>query len=458
MQRRGWCGTVAPVVALIGALACAGAASAASIADDLHAAEEMAWAKRFAESEALYRSILERAPRSVPAMLGLARVVMWQLRYAESIALFDAIQPPTAESLEGRATAEYWSGNLRAASRGFRRVLAMSPDSESARRSLAEIGSLAVPSQRVSFDRAHDDQPLSAVRGEVAATFYSDPQTQWTVAASTYSLEAEHVGDSSGESVSVANETVFGRFAIAGNAGVLAFPDGVRRPIGGASLRYGSFLVSVNRREELATATAIRTHAASTSATLRWSHDRDWIAAAEVTTRRYFDGNTGQSALVYAVAPLRRGNVIFWGGASAAFRDTEESRFRMTSMSGSRDAGFFRYQYRGEYDPYWTPDNLVEGRLVGALESRLGSLGLKVHGDAGYARDRGRAFGPDAGPASLPASTFTFAFDRAYRPWRAGITLDWVLTPSLRLEAGAERSSTVDYRSNTIHVALVRRR
>ena len=454
MQRRG----VRGAVALIIALACAGSAPAASVAEDLQAAEQLAWAKRFAESETLYRSILGRAPGSGPARLGLARVVMWQLRYGEAIALFDAIQPPTADSLEGRATAQYWSGNLRAAARDFRRVLGMSPDRESARKSLAEIRGLAVPSQRVSFDRARDDQPLSAVRGEISATFYSDPQTQWSVAAGGYSLDAEHAGDSRGEYVIVANDTALGRAGIAGSIGVFSFPDGVKRPIGGVSLRYGSFLASVSRREELATATAIRTHGASTSATLRWSRDRNWIVAAEISARRYFDGNTGQSALAYAVAPFRRDRVTIWGGASAAFRDTEDSRFRIASMSGSRDGSSFRYQYRGEYDPYWTPDHLVEGRLVGAVESRLGGVGLKVYGDGGYARDRGRAFGPDAGATPLPVSPFAFPFDRSYRPWRAGITLDWPLSSAFRLEAGAERSNTIDYRSDTIHVALVRRR
>jgi len=83
---------------------------------------------------------------------------------------------------------------------------------------------------------------------------------------------------------------------------------------------------------------------------------------------------------------------------------------------------------------------------------------VKLHADAGYARDRGRAFGPDAGPTPLPSTTFAFAFDRAYHPWRAGISADVSLAPHWRIEAGVERGVTVDYRSTTVHAALVRRR
>ncbi|MFL6244494.1 MAG: hypothetical protein ACJ74H_00590, partial [Thermoanaerobaculia bacterium] len=156
----------------------------------------------------------------------------------------------------------------------------------------------------------------------------------------------------------------------------------------------------------------------------------------------------------------RRGTpaLLLWLGASAAARDTDESRFRLTAVSSTRDAGFFRYQYRGEYDPYWTPDNLLEARLVLALERRTSRGGVKLHADGGFARDRGRAFGPDAGPDPFPASPFTFTFDRTYHPWRAGLAADFTLAPQWRIEAGVERGVTVDYRSTSVHASLVRRR
>src|SRR5687768_15283203 len=151
---------------------------------DLNTAERLAWEKRFAESEALYRQILASDPESTNARLGLARVVMWQGRYAEAVAMFDDLEG--IEALEGRATAEYWSGDLRSAARDFRRVLAIDPNREFARTSLREIESTARPSQRITIGAVHDDQPLDAMRAEVAATFFSDPLTRWSVIGGTY--------------------------------------------------------------------------------------------------------------------------------------------------------------------------------------------------------------------------------------------------------------------------------
>jgi tetratricopeptide (TPR) repeat protein len=423
---------------------------------DLRTAEQLAWEKRFAESEALYRRILHDDPQSTEAKLGLARVVMWQGRYAEAIAMFRQFQG--IEALEGRATAEYWSGDLRSAARDFRQVLAIDPDREFARTSLREIEATARPSERVTVDAMNDDQPLDAVRAEVASTFFSDPLTRWSVTGGAYRLDAGRIGESDGEYVAVENETRFGDWTFGGSAGVFTFPDGERRPIGSVMVRHRSLTLRVDHREEIASATSLRTHAAATTAALRWSHDRNWIGAAEISHRRYFDGNRGHAAIAYAAAPLRRGDWTFWGGGSAAMRDTEDSRFRMTAVSSTLDAGFFRYQYRGEYDPYWTPDDLLEGRLVAAVERRTARGGVKLHADGGYARDRGRAFGPDAGPGPFPVSTFTFAFDRSYRPWRAGIAADLALAAQWRIEAGVERSVTVDYRSTSVHASLVRRR
>src|SRR5688572_12135879 len=110
----------AVVVMLAVALWAAGAA-----ADDLSRAEQLAWDKKFAESEALYRTIIAKAP-SRRAQLGLARVVMWSGRYAEAVERFDVLLATNAndvDALDGRASAEYWSGDYRAASRDFRRVL-----------------------------------------------------------------------------------------------------------------------------------------------------------------------------------------------------------------------------------------------------------------------------------------------------------------------------------------------
>ncbi|HEX8407839.1 MAG TPA: tetratricopeptide repeat protein [Thermoanaerobaculia bacterium] len=396
----------------------------AATADDLQRADELAWAKEFAAAEALYRQILAKQPQSGAAKLGLARVVMWQGRYPEAIRLF--AQLDSVDALEGRATALYWSGDLRGAARGFREVLERDASRDFARTSLAEIASTALPSQRVSVEGSTDDQPLDAIRSEIAATFFSDPQSRWTATVGAWRAGPRPAvppapgrpggGDRSGEYASVSNETTWRGLTAGGSLGVFTWPNGVRRPIGSASVRYRQVTVSIVRRPELATATSLRTHPASTTTSLRWDYSRNVIAAAEVSHRRYFDGNEGSGAYAYAIVPLRRNAWTFWSGASVAARDTDESRFTEA----------------GVYDPYWTPDNLVEARAVFALERRF----LKVHADAGRARDRGLS----------------------YHPWRAGLTANVDLARGFRIEAGIERSSTVDYRSTSFHAALVRRR
>lgn len=396
---------------------------------DLQRAQQLAWQQQFVEAEALYRRILAAAP-SDEARLGLARVVLWQKRYGEAIAMFRELDG--VDALEGRATAEYWSGDLRSAARHFREVLARDPNREFARRSLAEIRSTARPSQRIAIDGIHDDQPLDGVRAESSATFFSDPLTRWTVSAGGYDVERAN-----GEWLAIENETRTRALTFGGRLGIFAFPDGVRRPVGNASVRWQSLTLRVDRREEIASATALLTHASSTTTALRWDHDRNWLGAVELSHRRYYDGNSGRAFVAYAVFPLRRDAWTFWSGGSVTARDTEESRFRLIGD-------------RGRYDPYWTPDDLREARAVLALERSFARGSIKLHADGGYARDRGRAFGADgSGP---------YPFDRDYRPWRAGLSGALTLMPSLRLEGGIERSATVDYRSTTVHAALVRRR
>ncbi|HYC89803.1 MAG TPA: tetratricopeptide repeat protein [Thermoanaerobaculia bacterium] len=370
------------------------------LADELQRAHELAWAKRFAEAEALYR----RLPESPAQQLGLARVVMWQGRYAEAIALFEKLEG--VDALEGLATAQYWSGDWRAAARNFRRVLALDPGRTTP---LPEILATARPSQRVTVAGVVDDQPLELIRTEVAASLFSDPQTRWTVSLGRYD------GDASGELASVANETTIRRVTVAGSLGIFTWPDGVRRPVGSASVRRGSLSARVERVPEIATATSFDTHVASTLTALRWETDRRWLAAAEVSHRGYSDDNQGWAAFAYAMAPLQKKEWTFWGGGAVTAKDTAESRF-----------------FDGRYDPYWTPEDLVEGRAVVAVQRGA----IKAHADGGWARDR----------------------SRRYRPWRAGLTANVPLARDFRIEAGVERSVTIDYRATAFHVSLVRRR
>lgn len=427
--------------------------AATAAADDLARAEQLAWNKQFAEAEAIYRSL----PPSRRAQLGLARVVMWSGRYPEAIDRFNELLRANAndvDALEGRGTAAYWSGDFRNAARDFRRVLQLDAKREFARTSLAEIAAVTRPSQRIAFGGIRDDQPLDVSRGEVSATFFSDPLSRWTATIGAAHFDAARRGTRDAEYIRLENETRWRGFIFGAAAG--SFDESF---IGNLSVQWKQLTVRVDRQEEIASATHLRTRAFSTTSTIRWSRDRNWVAAAEASHREYSDANSGYALVAYAVAPVvKRGAWTIWAGGSASARDTDETRFQPTAVSSTLDGGFFRYSYRGEYDPYWTPDDLRELRAVLAIERALGKGRVKLHGDAGTAQDRGRAFGPDIGTTPLPLQTFTFAFDREYTPYRFGLTADFPITPLYRIEAGAERSVTVDYRSTSFHAALVRRR
>jgi hypothetical protein len=397
-------------------------------AEELQRANELAWARRFAEAEVAYRKILAAQLRSAEAALGLARVVMWQGRYREAITLFAKLDG--IEAIEGLATAQYWSGDHRAAARNFRRVLAIDPGRDTASRSLAEIQATAVPSQRVTISGATDDQPLDMLRGEVSATLYSDVQTQWSAILGHYEMDAQPKDRSStrGEYATLANETTIRAWTVSAAAGLFTFPDGVRQPVGSASLRRNHFTLRVERQPEIASAPSLVRHVASTTSALRWDWNRNWLASAEITHRSYSDHNQGRAASAYLLIPFRRHGWTLWSGGSVSMRDTDESRFTLA----------------GRYDPYWTPDDLREARAVFAFERNVGRGTVKVHADAGHARDRGRA-------GDVP-------FDRTYDPWRAGISAGFQLGGGFHVEAAIDRSTTVDYRVTSFHVSLVRRR
>lgn len=437
---------------------CASTLLQAAPADDLSRAQSLAWAKNFAAAETVYRAILARDPAMRAAQLGLARVVLWQARYPEAIERFARIEPQDADTLEGIAQASYWSGDLRTAERTFRRVLAIEPDRAASRDALQELAALRRPSQRVTVRIDDDDQPLQRARVEAEAAYYSDPQTRWDVRAGGYTMDAGRIGESDGAFVGIGNETNWRDLTLRAGLGFFTYPDGVRRPTGHLGLRRGELELLVESREALASATALRTHASSLTTTLRWHRERNWIAAAEASHRRWFDDNYTNAVIAYGVAPLvRRGPFTLWGGASAAARDSAESRFDVSAVSSTREGAEFRYSWRGEYDPYWTPRDLFETRAVAALEYRGQRAGFKVHADGGLAMDKGRGFGPETGVTPLPPESYAFEFDRDYNPYRFGISFDQAIGAGYRIEAAAERSVTIDYRSNSFYVSLVRR-
>lgn len=445
------------------------AADRETVADQLGRAQSLAWAKRFEDAARIYLAVLQQLPASREATLGLGRVRLWQGRYGDARQLFRRLidrNPGDADAVEGAATAAYWSGDFRTAEREFRALVAAHPERKTARQMLDELHSGAAATERIQIGVVDDDQPFRAMRSEARVSIFTDPLTRWDVSAGGYQLSSDEGGRHGAPFAMLQNETVLPsvRLTMTTALGAIRTPDQKTHTIGGASGRLRvrsneSLAISYWRREMLSNAT--RLYPFVDVASLRWEHSKPWLASIGLERDRFSDRNSANAADAYALVPvLKRGRWTFWSGASALRRDTRESRFYVSGITASRDVSgrFFRYTYRGAYNPYWTPQDLLEARLILAVEGRIGSgVTMRVQGDGGWARDHGVAFWPDAGLAPFPASIGQSSFNRTYQPWRLRVTSSAPLGRGISLDFAYEHSVTTFYRANTFHATVARR-
>ncbi|MEO8055742.1 MAG: tetratricopeptide repeat protein [Acidobacteriota bacterium] len=436
-------------------------------------AETLAWEKEFARSESLYRRALAAAPSSRDIALGLGRVLLWEGRYPEAhdlLATLVARGPRDADALEALALGEYWSGDYRSAARDFRRVLLLRPDSPQSKKSLDEIAGASQSTWAFGAEGLTDDQPYRTLRLEARASVFSDPLTRWDVSAGTYALKAPDAAPERGDAPwgRAGLETVVPsiRLTVTGWLEALRAPDGTTLGLWGLSLRRslgpgGALTLTADRREALATRSAIADHPNVTRAGLAWSRESrsGWSAGAEAFCLRWFDGNDGVSAAAWVLVPLVSGSIRLSAGPAFSYRDTNSTRFALASTSSTAlDGGGFRYAYTGEYVPYWTPLELWDGRLAAVLEGNvLPRLTGRLRADAGWAHDQAVGFGPDTGTASAPAATYFFTYGRVFHPWRVAASLAWDLGAGARIEVGYEHQTTVYYRSDALHASVVGR-
>lgn len=441
------------------------AADADSTAGLLQKAQTLAWTQHFGEAASIYGDILRIDPELHDAILGLARVRLWQGRYREARSLFGRLTGDV-DAAEGAATAAYWSGDYRTAARELRGIVAAHPERDSARRSLDELRAASAPLAHVDVGLVEDDQPFRAARFEARVSAFSDPLTRWDVSAGAYGLRHDAGGPHRAPFATLQNETVQPslRLTTTVSLGAIRTPDSKTRAIGGASANvrlaaHDSIAVAFNRREILSNATNLFPMVAITA--LRWQHTEPWLASIGVERNRFSDRNSAAAADAYALFPMatrRRWTVR--AGVSALWRDTRDDRFYVTGITSTRDASgnFFHYSYRGAYDPYWTPHDLMEGRLIVVIEGRLGSgTSMKLQGDGGRASDKAVVFWPDAGATPFPAEIGRATFDRTYSPWRLRLSTSTPVARNTTFEFAYEHSVSAFYRANSFHAALARR-
>lgn len=430
-------------------------------------AQSLAWAKHFDEAAALYLDILRDAPTSRDARQGLALVRLWQGRYREARTIFLQLarHEGDVDAEEGAATAAYWSGDYRTAEREFAAIARDHPNRQTVGKMLSDLRSAAATTTSFETGLIDDDQPFRASRSLARYSTFSDPLTRWDLSAGAYALSSAGGGRHIGPFVVLQNETVFPslRLTVTPSAGAIRLPDRTHI-IGGAvaAVRiaaHDSVAMSFVRREILSNATKLYPFVNVMS--LRWQRSGRWLASAGIEGDRFSDRNSAKAADAYALFPIAR--LAGWSvlaGASTLARDTSESRFYVNGITAIRDpsGSFFHYTYRGAYDPYWTPQNLIEGRAILAVERPVGRATLRLQGDGGAAHDRAVAFWPESGRTPFPATVGQSTFARSYTPWRVRLSSRMSIAHDVALDVSYEHSVTTFYRANTFHASLARRR
>ena len=459
--------------ALVCLLCFSSIAGAQPTSEALRQAQQLAWKKEFAAAEKAYREVLRDFPGSRDATYGLAQVMLWEGRYPEARRLFGEVLHRKAndvEAAEGMATAAYWRGDFRTAQREFAAIASAHPDRRLPAQVLSEIRSAERGDFRTQLDGVRDDQPYRAWRSSSTVSSFSDPLTRWDASAGVYHVNSPTRDVKRIEPFAIlGNELVFPwqRLTLTTSAGVMRWPDGTTGAIGGATLKRRltgntSIAVTAEHRDLLTNASSIATHAAVTRLIASWSRyaTKSWLAGIEAGRNRYFDHNSGGYAQAYGLWPVTTGaRTTVWIGASAAARNTDETRFELDVVSSTRtSAGDFAYSYRGSYRGYWTPRDFREARAIVSIETAIGIADVKAQLERGVARDQVRSFGPASGTTPLPSGIFSFDFDHAFHPYRVAAGVSLPIASDFRFECGLERNVTSFYAANAVRASLVRHR
>ncbi|HEY2321957.1 MAG TPA: tetratricopeptide repeat protein [Thermoanaerobaculia bacterium] len=336
---------------------------------------ELAQQNDLAGAEGVALEAVRQAPDSRDAQLALARVYLWEGRYREAEKLFETL-------------------------------VARNPRDNDAGHGLEEIRAGSQPGYVLDAGFIDDDQPAQLLMPSATVYGFVDPLTKWSLSGSAVHLNAHH-----SEALRGGLSMVFPRLktTVAAGLGWTRFPDGTSHLMPDAAIARDKLSLSFDRRALLRSATAVRTNPFADVTTLRWTPNAN--ASFSASHFRYFDHNSGNSVDGYWLVPVRS----FLLGASAAYRDTKESRF-----------------VNGTYDPYWTPIGEREGRAIAAVSWKR----VNLHVDAGVAYDR---------------------VSGTFHPWRAAASTSFPLAKGAILNVSAERSRTAFYTANEIHASVAGR-
>jgi len=429
-------------------------------------AQTLAWSKDFTAAERAYRAALTRWPDDYELRAGLAQTLLWSNRFREGERLFSTLlleRPDDGVVLLGAAQGAYWAGDYRTAIQRFERIVASDPANADATRALEELRALMRSPWEIRGQNSDDTQPLRRSTVFARAAFFSDPLTRWDLRASSSEMQQDP-RERTMWSIGASGTTTIPSVRTTLTAGVDRqwFDDDSAENLLNALAvwRIGTESVSVgfDQFTLLGTASAIEARETASRLSVIYRHERENGLDAAVTAHRvrYSDNNDGTGADAYALHPLfRRRNTTLHVGVSAAWRDTREDRFRFTGFrSEARSDGLFDYRFTGIYDPYWTPNDLREARLIASIQSTVGRARFHIQADGGAAQERARGFGPAFDVTPSPTFTFPIMLLRSFQPWRVSGQLTLPINSRIEFRARARREATAFYNVNEFEASL----
>ncbi|HUP65941.1 MAG TPA: tetratricopeptide repeat protein [Thermoanaerobaculia bacterium] len=431
-------------------------------------AETLAWARQFEEAERIYLGLASADPAR-DVQLGLSRVYLWSGRYENARRLLEQIlaaDPDDVDAREDLGRAAYWSGDFRSAERHFEETLRIDPARNEARSDLAAIRSAARPVVAAHTLFRSDDQPWEIIQTRVVSSRFSDPLTRWDLLLDARELSGRE-GSFSLFSFGAGMDVAFRHgWKIAASARMVESEDdsglmghlAVSRKVG----RQSRVEAGIDRVEILYNEAVLGSLPSVDRGWITWAFDRANGGSARIHAERleYFDGNQGQGVAGYVLHPVwRNASGRLELGIAAAFRDTDESRFTVRSVTTTPlPGGIYQYHPTGRFDPYWTPHDLREARaIIGWRGEWKGDrIRWTLQASGGVAKDNPVGFAAFQGPTPQPPGNFAFHWDRSFNPWDVTAALEWSLN-AIDVRIDFVHGVTVEYEANELRATLVRR-
>jgi len=439
------------------------AMKARSLADGLYGR------KQLAEARKVYETALALHPEDDELRLAYGRMLVETLDVARA----RAVLAPLAGRSQGRAesllgTNAYWSGDFSLARRYFIDALRADSTLASARLQLYEIAAATAPLIRLEPAIASDDQPLRRMGVAARSEYFLTPLLRTSF---RFDLRRYYTRDSLLRTVGVSEAAVSlyeprSRLEAEVAAGVVG--RGVNEPIKAirrlsVAARLPHHLVLRLRGERepyfhtlASLATPIET--STGVALLEWKGPRGALGEAAAERQRYADDNAIMSAYAWFLTPVSKSrSAELQAGYAFSTQDADRNRFVLARPRQQFPASDPRFDLRGRYWPYHTPDHLMTHSVLLAATTRLGSTHtLRTNASFGVlATDRGPVLYPN--PPGSSADVGRTSYRRNFHPWSARSTLNLVQPTDWRVAITAEFQRTAYYSAGSVGVQLTNR-